>query len=520
MVTEHAVAGTFEHAVAVASTFLSSIPRTTFGLVKFPAPFVISGMDQTMKMQLAYFGLQELECTTERSVIHKTEVFLDSRLWQHLPFDLLVKVLAKLPVSTLMSFCLVCKRWRELIRSAEFAQQCHSVKPIVFFHYMGDVYPHRDYESWERRAFLAFPNTKSNAWEKHMLDFAAEPVDMVAADQGLMCFRSRETGNLLYMYNPLTRQCRKLTVPGKTEESVHMPRDTRILVGLIVDQETGNYKVVVGFVKMQVNVDGEPGGTFIYDSLSSTWTRTGDSPDLPVFSLVDNHVAQWAPGICIRCDENLYWAVEEASQDQCEDFFRILLKYDVTIATWTVDEPILPYERCVNFYDVPDCLPQHLPYARLVEDPTMQGEIKVPQWNVHLAAHDGTMYVTLFDSLIDTDAFSGEFSVPIPEVEVIDAELVEMISDLDDVPEFCLPTKAIAQNEMWYVAFEYEGVCDYNRRRNPLYIFAYDTKRQVSRWLPALLPDSSCGDVFKGYNPPFGLHHNLNTFAATFRAFV
>ncbi|KAL3676651.1 hypothetical protein R1sor_026599 [Riccia sorocarpa] len=480
----------------------------------------MSGMDQKKRMELAYFGLQDFSAG---SVIHRTKVLLDSGLWHRLPFDLLVKVLSKLPVSTLMRFCLVCKGWRGLIRSAEFAHQCHSVKPVAFFHHKAGWF----YEMGERSPYLAFPNTKSNAWEKHMLEFTAEPVDLVAGDQGLMSFRSREMHNILYMYNPLTRQWRKLTVPGKTQVCVDLLRATRILVGLIVNQVTGNYKLVVGFVRIQINVDEEFGGTYIYDSLSSAWTRTGDCPDLPVFMLdyrgimVDRFLAKWAPGICIHCGDNLYWAVEEVSQKpKWEDFFRILLKYDLKSGKWTVDEPILPYAPHVNSSDIPHCLPQSIPYVRRVQDPDMQSEIKVPQWNVHLAAHDGTMFVTLFDSLINIEAFSGQFSVLIPEVKVIDAELVLMISKLPDVPEAYLPTKAIALNEMWYVAFEYEGVCCDERSWNHLYIFAYDTKRQVSRWLPALIPDSSCGGVCRRYYPPYGLHHGLNAFEATFRAFV
>ncbi|KAL3676652.1 hypothetical protein R1sor_026600 [Riccia sorocarpa] len=498
-------------------------------------------MDQKKRMQLAYFGLQELKSTTERSVIHKMEVLLDSRLWQQLPFDLLVKVLSKLPISALMSFSRVCKRWRSLIRSTEFAHQCHSVQPFVFYHSMGDLFPGfpKTCDGEDLRPYLAFPNTKSSAWEKHILEFAELRIALVAADQGLMCFRSTLMRNNLYMYNPLTRRWRELRVPGEMEwQNRDMPRASRMLVGLIVDHETGNYKLVVGLVRMQITADEEPGGTYVYDSLSSAWTRTSDCPDFPVYTLgyediVDDdegtsrHLAKWVPGIATRCGENLYWAVEEASQDQREDFFRILLKYDLKAGRWTVDEPILPYSRLVDFSNVPACLPRSLPYARLVEQSAItvpqteiHTEITVPQWNFHLAAHNGTMYVTLFDSLVSTEAFSSKFSTSIPEVKVIDADLVRMIGELSDFFKPYLPTKAIAQKEMWYVAFEYEGVCGDKRETTPLYIFAYDTKRQVSRWLPALLPESPCGDLCMQYYPPYGLHRDLNTFAATFKAFV
>ncbi|KAL3676627.1 hypothetical protein R1sor_026575 [Riccia sorocarpa] len=456
------------------------------------------------------------------------EADLDSSLWQQLPVDLLENVLTKLPVSSLMSFSRVCKRWKNLIQSAEFACRSRSVKPFVFCHYPGDYY-----HSKQGRSYLAIPSEKTNSWKKHRLQFSSDPVDLVAADQGLLCFRSKSklTRNTLFVYNPLTRRSRKVTVPGNSEveDELLLFRGTRMLVGLMVDQERGNYKLVVGFIGKKFLDDEEPRGTHIYDSLSSTWTWTSLSPDFPPLPMeIDNeddedenrsYWSEWKPGVSLRSGGNLYWMVEEAPQTIWEDFFRILVRYDFSAFKWTVDEPNLPYARYVRHDDIPDCLPRDLPYACLVEPPLLPRDYKIPQWNFHLAAHDENLFVILFDSLISKDAYSGEFSTAIPEVKVIDAELVNRLLEYTDVPQLYIPTKAVAQNEMWYVVFEYEGVCSEERGTSPLLVLAYNSHQREWRWLPDLDPESSCGQVLPLDYPSCWLPE-VNACAATFRAFV
>ncbi|KAL3676637.1 hypothetical protein R1sor_026585 [Riccia sorocarpa] len=479
---------------------------------------------------VAHMDVPELNSRTSFNsfLLRMEDTDLDITLWRQLPVDLLDKVLTKLPVSTLMIFRQVCTRWNDLIQSAGFGRQCQSVKPIVFFFHPGDnggpIYGH---SFGELISFLAVPDTKSNSWQHHYLDL--ESVYLVAADQGLLCFRLR-TANILFVHNPLTRKWRSVEVPGKRDsgEFSWSSRGTRMLVGLIVDQETGNYKLVVGFIETRTLQDEDPRGTHVYDSLSSTWSSTHlcpEFPSLPINIRADDDenwmLSEWKPGVSITFGGNVYWAVEQTSQAQFKDFFRILVKYDFKVGSWTVDESNLPYTRHVFWYEVPGCLPRNLPYANLMDQPDAQIDNTVPQWNFHLAVHDGTMSVTLFDSLLSRDAFSGTFSTLIPEVKVIDAELVGGILELGDVPERYLPTKVVAQNEMWYVVFEYDGVCGdrLERGQNPLYVVGYDTRQRVFRWLPVLDQDLSRRqflhqDCRSDWLP------EIYTFVASFRALV
>ncbi|KAL2608677.1 hypothetical protein R1flu_027250 [Riccia fluitans] len=436
--------------------------------------------------------------------------YMDSMLWRNLPPDVLEKILSKLPISSLMSFSRVCKRWENLIQSPGFAHRCDSAKPIVFCHYPGN--------SKKVKSFLAFPSAKTNAWEKHTLEFASEPVTLVAADKGLMCFRPEGKHSTLFIYNPLTRQVRKLRVPGKSREDT----DPEMLVGLTVNQDTGNYKLVVGFIEFNIEEEEESRGTHIYDSVSSLWTLASVYPIFPQDEEDEwDDSTRWDPHVSVRCGENFYWVVEETYDTLGTRFFKFLVKYDTKAGTWTIDEPVFhSYERYIKEEDFPSCLPDNLPYVRLVKPFNRRSvwESELPQWNFHLAAHNETVYVTLFDSLISKEPYSGDFSSLIPEVKVIDSELVRKLLDHADFKESYLPTKAVASNDTWYIVFEDEGVCCKDRGRRPLRIFAFNPNRHVSRWLPELHSHSSCSSVLSSL-PPYSLP-GLQTFVATFRAFV
>ncbi|KAL3695510.1 hypothetical protein R1sor_009586 [Riccia sorocarpa] len=356
---------------------------------------------------------------------------LDSTLWKQLPFELLETILTKIPGSTLMNWCQVCKRWKTLIQSHEFARRCDSIEPLVFFHYFGKA---------DSVAYLAIPNTKTNRWEKHTLDFASEGLSVLAADQGLICFEtgSQSTKDILFIYNPLTRQWKELRIPA---EECNFTHDRSKLVGLIVDQETGSYKLVATFLK-DVN-EWDETKTLIYESVSSTWTSTSLCPDFPLGDQQPGYWCQWKPGASVRCGEKLYWLVEQIME--LGTAFRVVVSFDVRGGIWTVDEPDLPYELFVGYRqdDPPD-----FPYTRFVIPDAYGTGSKPPHWNFHLATNDGAVCAILFESLFSRGAFSGEFSSLIPEVRIIDTDFVRTVRELAKPPEHYLPTKAVSHGEV------------------------------------------------------------------------
>ncbi|KAL3695442.1 hypothetical protein R1sor_009518 [Riccia sorocarpa] len=410
----------------------------------------------------------------------ETEDF-DSTLWQQLPFELLENILTKLPVSTLLSFCQVCKQWKMLIQSTEFARRCGSIQPLAFFLHGGTA---------TTASYLAVPNTKTNTWEKHTLNFGPDMVSVAAADQGLICFQTESKFFLdaLFIYNPLRRQWRKLRIPEEDDDqfSPRFTLGTRKLVGLVVDQATGNYTLIVGFIKDENEEDEKPTRTLIYDSVSFTWTTISVCPVLPE----DENVGSWdiwVPWECVRCGDKLYWLVDE-DKELTGTAFRFIVKFDVKAGIWTVDEPHLPYPHFVGYAEDGPGI-----YVRPLSDlpePYGQGESKSPPWNFHLASHGGTVYVILFDSFVSREAFSGY-----------------------------LPTKAVCVGEVWYVLFEYGGVSREGSGEKPLLVFGYNARRSVWGWLPELGFNSSCVGVVPEDYPPHSLPE-FYTCTLSLRAFL
>ncbi|KAL3684410.1 hypothetical protein R1sor_002432 [Riccia sorocarpa] len=186
---------------------------------------------------------------------------------------------------------------------------------------------------------------------------------------------------------------------------------------------------------------------------------------------------------------------------------------------WKVDEPELPYPPFVEYTDDNLGFPYVRPFYELPM-PYGLGEGKPPPWNSHLASHDGAVYVTLFDSLVSREAFSGEFSSLIPELKIIDANFVCRVRELGNPPDRYMPTKAVSLGEDWFVVFEYRGVWRKERGKRPLLVFAYiSARRNVWGWLPELDLNSSCLGVKPEDYPPDWLPE-FYTCTLSLRAFL
>ncbi|KAL3676665.1 hypothetical protein R1sor_026613 [Riccia sorocarpa] len=356
---------------------------------------------------------------------------------------------------------------------------------------------------------------RSNLWK----DLPSDVLDKILAKLPLSA--------VMNFSRVFTREFKKLRVPGRSRD---LPK---MLVGLAVDQETGNYKLVVGFVESNAAGDEEPRGTHIYDSSYSMWTSFSECPNVPT-ALADGmdededgpSQRRFRPGVSVRSGGKFYWLVHQDNDNMgyiTTYDFRFLLKYDIEARSWTIDEAYdLPYE--VADVDIfPDCLPLDLPYAHFLNLPKrhpLDWLTLPPLWNFHLSVYEETVFMTLFDSLICTNPYSGQISTLIPEVEVIQGKLVGEFLDCADLPadDEYLPTKAVAQNDTWFIVFEYHGVCRDREDPRPLRVFAYSPNRNVSRWLPELHLHSCCSEILS-FRPPH-LLPELYTFTATLRAFV
>ncbi|KAL3677330.1 hypothetical protein R1sor_027278 [Riccia sorocarpa] len=251
-----------------------------------------------------------------------------------LPDDVLHGVFEKLPFASLVRFRLVCKAWNELITSPEFARKNHPQKSVLT-HFL----------NWKFTLF----NSVWCIWEDHSLTFLRDKIeskhlDIVATDGGLLCFETENFGQLV-VCNPVTKRWKVLQVPCRPGEKFYMPPpsvhmslrskrplgDRRMMVGLVVNQGTGHYKLVVAALH-----EGANRTTLVYESMTGRWRRGAEVPDGKKFS--DDDV--------ISCNGRLYCLVKNPKDSRQFSVWR-LLNYDVELDKWS-DLP-LPAETLVSF---------------------------------------------------------------------------------------------------------------------------------------------------------------------------
>jgi hypothetical protein len=60
------------------------------------------------------------------------EMTMDPNIWSSLPFDILQMVFIWLPLSVLIKFRTVCKRWKDVLQSQNFLSQCNQISMNKF----------------------------------------------------------------------------------------------------------------------------------------------------------------------------------------------------------------------------------------------------------------------------------------------------------------------------------------------------------------------------------------------------
>lgn len=188
------------------------------------------------------------------SVWSDDEAELSPSIWSMLPEEILELVLERVSFSSLIQFRVVYKQWNSVIMSCEFSRACQKQETpkCVPMLVANDL---MESSKWVINGF----NTESNAWLLSSLSFLqdASPnghLYLTASSGGLMCFETADRRNFI-VCNPITRRWRHLQLPNAPGgQLVHNPSScqdcqdtdyTRTLTGLIVDQQTGNYKLIV-----------------------------------------------------------------------------------------------------------------------------------------------------------------------------------------------------------------------------------------------------------------------------------
>ncbi|KAI5075795.1 hypothetical protein GOP47_0009871 [Adiantum capillus-veneris] len=121
-----------------------------------------------------------------------------------LPDELVEKILALLPISSIFRAGAVCTRWKAITSSRRFHHMCKGRALSAPWYFMYK-------ESKDAEGLVYDPRARK--WHSFSLPFISHNAAFVAASHGLACFADNSNGYCLYTCNPLTKACNKLPEP-------------------------------------------------------------------------------------------------------------------------------------------------------------------------------------------------------------------------------------------------------------------------------------------------------------------
>ncbi|XP_034709713.1 F-box/kelch-repeat protein At3g61590 [Vitis riparia] len=121
-----------------------------------------------------------------------------------LPNDLLERILAYLPIASILRAGSVCKRWHEIVSSKRFLwNKSHvlSQKPWYFMFTSSDEPVGYAYDPIFRKWYsIELPCINTSNW-------------FITSSSGLVCFMHSDSRSELYVCNPITKRCKRLEEP-------------------------------------------------------------------------------------------------------------------------------------------------------------------------------------------------------------------------------------------------------------------------------------------------------------------
>lgn len=193
---------------------------------------------------------------------------MDPALWSTLPKELLQQIFARLPLAQIVRLrCLSTEwEWNLTSKDSEFTRACAEANPKIVAVVRGGY--------TQGSVAVSLHDIKTNRW--HMFSehrVADQHVETLSAgDGGLVCIVStakntQETPLFIAVFNPLTRQRRLLPQHALRKLELRM-------VQLVMDRDTGCYKVIVVGEKKQPDAGVSGGGVVakLYSSETGVWT--------------------------------------------------------------------------------------------------------------------------------------------------------------------------------------------------------------------------------------------------------
>ncbi|XP_073009888.1 F-box protein At5g49610-like [Typha latifolia] len=182
-----------------------------------------------------------------------------------IPEDLIVQILARLPIKTLLRSKCVCRSWSRLPSEKHFIDShfgLSSKNPAVLIEIL-DRYLCVD----------QFGEVSSFS-----LDFMDDRVKIRASCNGLLCCASVPNRGVYYVCNPMTREFRLLPRARERPFTRFHPEYESTLVGLGFEPSTWNYNVVLaGFYRNFGHLSQDQLVCMVFDSKTNSWSRSVSS---------------------------------------------------------------------------------------------------------------------------------------------------------------------------------------------------------------------------------------------------
>ena len=202
-----------------------------------------------------------------------------------LPNDLLERILAYLPIASILRAGSVCKRWHEIVSSKRFLwNKSHilSQKPWYFMFTSSDEPVGYAYDPIFRKWYsIELPCINTSNW-------------FITSSSGLVCFMDSDSRSELYVCNPITKRCKRL------EEHPGLKFSDYSALAISVNRISHHYTISI------VKSKQVPGNFFqwdlsihIYDSETMIWVTA-----------LTEVVTGWRAGDeSVICDGVLYFLI-------------------------------------------------------------------------------------------------------------------------------------------------------------------------------------------------------------------
>ncbi|KAJ7955273.1 F-box protein [Quillaja saponaria] len=260
------------------------------------------------------------------------------------PEEVIIQILARLPVKSLFRSKAVCKLWYRLSSEKYFGQLYNEVSirnPMILVEI--------SQSSESKSSLICVDNSRGVS--DISLDFLKDRVKIRASCNGLLCCSSIPDKGVYYVCNPMTREFKLLPKSRERPVTRFHPDGEAVLVGLACDSTYQKFNVVLaGYHR---TFGHRPDGSFIsliYDSESNKWRK--------FISIQDEQFTHMNRNQVVFVNSSLHWLTMSCTHilvlDLNHDIWSTMpLPYEVRCRTGN-RLYLLEYDGCLSVIQISD----------------------------------------------------------------------------------------------------------------------------------------------------------------------